>query len=69
MNENLFERTPGEWTDDQIRVGLMVLAEFRDAAVASGEFDVAEQANDVMCVLADERDARVELYRAVDGAL
>lgn len=65
---NIFERTPGELSGDEIRAALGVLAEERDRAARAGDHPAAQRLNDILRVLAAERDARIELFRAVDDA-
>lgn len=69
MTESLFEKPSSDWTGDEIRVGLGVIAEERDTAVRAGQHDRAEYLNDLLRVLAEERDQRQALFRAVDDAI
>lgn len=69
MTESLFEKPSSDWTPDEIRVGLGVIAEERDAAARAGDTGRAEYLNDLLRVLADERDQRQRLFRAVDDAI
>jgi len=65
----LFETPASDWTGDEIRAGLGVITEERDAAVRAGDHDRAERMNHLLRVLAAERDQRRELFRAVEDAL
>lgn len=68
MDESLFEKPAGEWTDDEIRVGLLLVTARRDEVAAAGDAALAGRLNDVLVVLAGERDRRTVLYGEAERA-
>lgn len=63
-DDNLFDRPPADWTDDEIRVGLAQLGqritEHRGAA---------DRLTEVAAALADERDRRRAVYAQMADAV
>jgi hypothetical protein len=66
-DESLFAQPLSEWTDDDIRIMLPLVAE-RRAALELVDPWQAERLNDLVGMLAAERDARAALYRAAEDA-
>jgi hypothetical protein len=67
-DESLFEKPAADWTDDELRVGVRLVAERRDAFAKVGEAWQADRMNDLLIALAEERDRRVALRREVEDA-
>lgn len=63
-----FDRSPAELSDAELRVALYVVCEKRDA-VAESDPEGADIWNGIARTLADERDSRRALQRAVDEAI
>ena len=66
---NLFDRPVDEWTDTEIAVGLAVLGCEIEKAKAAGDTALAGAWTTLAIVLAEHRDARRALARAVDDAM
>lgn len=56
IDDSLFGRSPADWSDDELRVGLTQIAE-RTVLL-----------HNVACELVDERDRRRRLYAEMDRA-
>ncbi len=67
--DNLFNRPTAEWTDGQVRHGLALIAEKIERCKAAGDTGKAEVWQAFAIVLAQERDRRADLARAVDDAM
>lgn len=67
--DHLFNRPTDEWTDGQIRAGLVVLAREIEQCKAAGDTGKAEVWTAFAIVLAQERDRRAQVGRAVDAAM
>ncbi|MGP4092701.1 hypothetical protein [Streptomyces sp. KR55] len=61
----LFEMPADEWTDRQLAAGLAVLGE----RLAECPDDMRPRLTELAAVLAEERDRRTPLYRAVEDAM
>jgi hypothetical protein len=68
MSGSVFDRPPALWSDDEVRVGLAEVARAMEFYSAAGEPAAVDVLHGIACVLADERDSRRALARAVDDA-
>lgn len=68
-DDNLFERPTDEWSDGQLAAGLVVLAEEIERCKAAGDTGKARVWTAMAIVLAQERDRRTAVGRAVDDVL
>lgn len=65
----LFDRPLGDWSDDELRVGIRVVCVRRDEVAADGYAGTADWLNELLCLLVDERAQRAVLYREMRRAL
>lgn len=66
---SVFSRPPEDWSDDEIRVGLAEVARALEFYRSAGDTAMAETFHNIAVALADHRDARRALGRAVDDAV
>lgn len=70
MSESsVFSRPPEDWSDDEIRTGLAEVAKSMEFYRAAGNAAMVETLHNIAVALAEHRDARRALGRAVDDAV
>ena len=65
----LGDKSPGEYTDEELNAAIRVVTGRRDELAAEGDAELAARMADVLGVLLYERDARRGLGPAVESAL
>jgi hypothetical protein len=65
----IFDKPAEEWTDTELRIGAVVVAHARDRAVRHGDMEAADRLAALAAMLAQHRDARRDLVRAIKEAV
>ena len=65
----LFHTPASEWTEAELRAGVRVVIDARNAASTAGDLLRADAWNDVLYVLANERSTRAQLYQQTGEAV
>jgi hypothetical protein len=68
MTTSLFDRPASDWSAAELRAALPLITAARDRAAKAGDHHCASYLAELLALLADLRDARVRLARAVDEA-
>lgn len=67
--DELFQKPASEWTDAELQAGVRVVIDTRNAASTAGDLLRADAWNNVLCVLANERSTRAQLYQDTGEAV
>lgn len=65
----LADKPIGDWTDNQLRIGVELATAQRDQLASEGDDAAAAVISEVLCALVDERERRAYLYREMASAL